>query len=84
MTMASPKAQALFDPLKDMFGDILSRLEALESKVGISGSSSSSPSAKPSPSTASLTGSCVRSFVPGLTTMLLLFRLTGVVAWMFI
>jgi hypothetical protein len=42
MTASKNPAVSGLDPLKDLLGDVLSRLEALESKVGLTSSSSSS------------------------------------------
>lgn len=57
--MASSKsAISGLDPLKDLLGDVLARIEQLESKVGIAPPMSTSVPKSPTPSKAKLAGKC--------------------------
>lgn len=55
MTMSKSALNGL-DPLKDLLGDVLSRLEALEAKVGIKGSSLTQQASKSNVSAPLLNG----------------------------
>ena len=54
--MTSKAALSGLDPLKDLLGDVIARLETLESKVGISAPSGPAAPASPTPSKAKLAG----------------------------
>ena len=54
-TMASNKAISGVDPLKDLLGDVITRLEVLEAKVGVSSSAGGAPKS-PVPVKANLIG----------------------------
>jgi hypothetical protein len=50
-TTMTKAALSGIDPLKDLLEDVLARLEALETKVGVTGAAPSKPAAKPAGAT---------------------------------